>query len=194
MNPRTNQLACICFRALTALSFAFWCPVRSHADAGHWTTSANWSQGDRERYAVHMMLLRGDGNPYHSRILWYQGEAQIYPSTTATFYGGEWGWRSLSDTAVVFYPTANFDPLGLDTCGMNPFCGSHTILRDGRVLIAGGHNPFIFDYGDNRARIFTDGTHSAKGSWSVARNMNLWRWYPDRLPVLRARMTSVRQG
>src|SRR5207245_712722 len=100
------------------------------------------------------------------------------PSTVTRFYGGEWGWRPLTDTTIVRFPTANFDTIHVDTCGMDPFCGSHAILGDGRVLMAGGHNPFIMDYGDNRVRIFTDGADTSSGAWSVAHVMNLWRWYP----------------
>lgn len=64
------------------------------ADTGQWTPdSVNWSEGNVERYAVHMMLLRGDNKPYHSRILWFQGE----DLSLNTLYGGEWGWTPGND-------------------------------------------------------------------------------------------------
>ncbi len=53
-------------------------------------------------YAVHMALLPGDNNPYHSRILWFYGQ----PFTELG--GGEWGWLVGNDGYGTF-PTASFE-------------------------------------------------------------------------------------
>ena len=51
-----------------------------YSTTGHWTPPADWhlegTQTDNLKYAVHLVLLRGDGSPYHSRILWWRAEKQ----------------------------------------------------------------------------------------------------------------------
>ena len=63
-----------------------------------------------------------------------------------------------------------------NTCGPSTcelFCSGHTILADGRVLVAGGQNTALGSgNGLNQASIF-DGT-----SWSATGYMTYARWYP----------------
>src|SRR5262249_32103573 len=75
----------------------------AHPDGpGKWTPSNTSSHWDWRRYSgdprhgVHMILLPGDGSPYHSRILWWREERSVPvpPYLPAPeFSGGMWGWR-----------------------------------------------------------------------------------------------------
>ena len=153
------------------------------AEVGHWTPKSYWSEGEQARYAVHMMLLRGDAT-YHSRILWFQGENVAGD----TLYGGEWGWTPGGDDYSQF-PTSHFVRLGLNHSGMNPFCAGHAMLGgagDDRVLVAGGYDPNVQEYGEIRARIFTDGTGDARGTWTPVPDMHYRRFYPT--------LTTLRDG
>ena len=145
----------------------------------------NWAESSQARFAVNMLLLRGDSQHYHSRILWWGNEGVIGNAPLDSLYGGEWGWTPGND-GCSSYPASHFVRLGVDTSGMDPFCSGHAMLGDGKVLIAGGQNAFIAQYGENRARIYTAGTDS-RGTWSpTAHPMNFWRYYPT--------VTTLRDG
>lgn len=61
---------------------------------------------------------------------------------------------------------------------VNVFCGGHTFLPDGRLLVAGGH---IKDgEGKNQTSIydFADGSADGSGNWHPTGLMNAGRWYP----------------
>ena len=56
--------------------------------------------------------------------------------------------------------------------GYDLFCAGHTLLHDGRVLIAGGH---IADFvGLAKTSIYNPATNS----WTAVPDMNAGRWYP----------------
>lgn len=57
----------------------------------------------------------------------------------------------------------------------NMFCGGHTFLADGRLLVVGGHQDFFVGIPD--ANLFESTKHPAE-TWSVAANMAYPRWYP----------------
>lgn len=151
--------------------------------SGQWTPAQPWG-GDNtnNRYAVHMMLMAGDGLPYHSRILWYGGLGG-----GSNLRGGEWGWTPGGD-GCSNYPNANFTLLAPGDPGIDIFCGGHTLLGDGRALLAGGTEHHSGSYGVRSARLFTPGTSSAAGGWSSPPpgEMSERRWYPT--------MTTLRDG
>src|SRR6185369_8417653 len=59
------------------------------------------------------------------------------------------------------------------TAPVNVFCGGHTILPDGRVIVVGGH--------DNAAHVGLKATNifnPQTQSWTQTNNMQFARWYP----------------
>lgn len=141
--------------------------------SGMWTPKHDWasSADPDQRTAIHMMLLRGDGAPYHSRVMWFGGEP------LSVFKGGIWGWRFLSDSCVSF-PTTNFEAIAPPTVGYNVFCSGHSSLADGRMLVAGGNGLVIDAYGEDRASIHSIGSGTASGAWDSVGFMSTRRWYP----------------
>ena len=162
--------------ALAALllgSLYFSLPLQSQAGigkTGRWTAVSDWAQGNNQRYAIHLLLLRGDHRPYHSRVLWFRGEGG------SQFSGGQWGWQASQDTCLA-WPTASFDSLGMDASGVNFFCGGHATLADGRLMLVSGTSPSAATYGENRTRIFTAGAGNEKGAWTESDSLEQWRWY-----------------
>ena len=141
------------------------------AHPGRWSDAVSWNASGFNRYAIHMVLVPGDGNPYHSRILWYRGE------TPTRFDGGEWGWApGAIDCAS--YPGSSFTALPIAGPGMDVFCSGHSTLADGRVFVPGGTDPVTGHYGENKTRIYAPGTGTAAGTWSTPPEMVDWRWYP----------------
>lgn len=160
--------------SLGVLAVLAW-PTAGHAvGSGKWTPKFDWASSapsDR-RTAIHMMLLRGDGVPYHSRVFWYGGEP------LHEFKGRLWGWNPVSDSCDSF-PTTNFTAITpLPTVGYNVFCSGHAALADGRMLVAGGHSHETGAFGVNRATIHTTGAGSAAGAWDSVNSMAERRWYP----------------
>src|SRR5437867_1768839 len=140
-----------CFALVYALTCVLpWLVHSGHADTGMWTDTLNWSGADVNRYAVHLMLVPGDNHPYHSRILWLKEQLDNQ------IKGGKWVWWLLNYGCSA-YPTANFDSLGLDTCGLDMFCDAHIMLADGREMHIGGTSPVTLDYGERKSRIFKAG-------------------------------------
>ena len=95
-SPRSNPPTRFLFLLLFGLPFvALIAPLPASATysiTGRWTPPADWhlegTQVDKLKYAVHMVLIRGDGDPYHSRVLWWRAEKQD------EFRGGQWGWKA----------------------------------------------------------------------------------------------------
>jgi hypothetical protein len=145
-------------------------PLR--AEDGKWSPSMDWSGGSLSKYAVHMVLLPGDDNPYHSRVVWYRGE------NATTFFGGEWGWLTGNDGCTAF-PTGSFAPLSIQPSGVDLFCSGSVGLSDGRSFFPGGTDPVTGSYGENKSRVLTRGTLTAASTWSPGSEMNDWRWYPS---------------
>jgi hypothetical protein len=150
------------------LSLAGAGPV-SAAGPGQWTPWVDWGAGDREKYAVHLALLPGDGTSYHSNVLFFHGEFGD------SFSGRLWGWRTGNDGCQTF-PGGSFVERGVPTSGLNPFCAGATAI-DRRVLIIGGHDPVTGDYGERRCRIFDAGACGTPASWSEPGEMRRYRWY-----------------
>lgn len=147
-------------------------PPSAAAHPGQWSDSLSWNLPLFNRYAIHMALVPGDGALYHSRILWFRGEA---PNR---FDGGEWGWLTGSASCSA-YPATSFIALPIAAPGMDVFCAGQTSLGDGRVFIPGGTDPVTGHFGENKTRIYTRGTGMAAGSWTpTPPDMVDWRWYP----------------
>jgi hypothetical protein len=146
-------------------------------EPGLWTASGAWGPDPNDRYAVHQVLIPGDGNPYHSRILWFRGEKYQSPPPYL-FRGGEWGWRSGNESCVE-YPSSSFDDLGIGASNVDIFCSGHAAIPGGSVLITGGTHPLTEEYGENQARRYTSGSGTTAGTWTPQPpTMNDWRWYP----------------
>lgn len=155
---------------------------------GQWTPPKWWGgNSTNNRYAVHMMLLAGDGAPYHSRILWYGGLGG-----GENLRGGEWGWTPGSD-GCSSYPASNFTLLTPADPGMDLFCGGHAILGDGRALLVGGTEHHSGSYGVRGARLFTPGTGMSAGSWSSPHPGELAerRWYPTATTLRDGRVLAL---
>src|SRR5262249_53896591 len=156
---------------------------------GKWTPSNTSSHWDWRRYSgdtrhgVHMILLPGDGSPYHSRILWWREERSVPvpPYLPAPeFSGGMWGWRDSCsvDRCVGAASSPCFDTLAVDLARMDPFCAGNTQLGDGTLLTSGGTDRTVGFYGENDARIFNPGTGTSGGTWTTVDSMAEFRWYP----------------
>lgn len=166
-------------------------PILAAIHPGKWTAWKRWgSESDPFSHAVHLILMPGDGNPYHSRILWWREEKER--GGTTTFYGGQWGWKQVSDYNCVAYPDASFTDLGTaPLTGMDPFCSGHALLDSSYVLITGGTDPNTNQYGENKARIFRPGSGTSFGTWSIVEPMADWRWYPTTIPLRNARSLTL---
>ena len=173
-----HRLAC------TVLLWAFvacCCLLRSalpaHATydvSGHWSPSADSSAGNTSRYAVHLLLLRGDGVPYHSRILYWRAIRDNQ------FHGRQWGWKKDVDDGCQTFPSPNdtsLTMLEVPLTDMDLFCAGHCEIG-GTAFMPGGTDPSTGLYGENRSRVFEVGAGSESGSWSNPGTMAEWRWYP----------------
>lgn len=155
---------------------------------GQWTPPTWWGgNSTNNRYAVHMMLLAGDGDPYHSRILWYGGLGG-----GENLRGGEWGWTPGND-ACGSYPTGSFTLLTPADPGMDLFCGGHALLGDGRALLVGGTEHHSGSYGLRGTRLFTPGTGTSPGGWSNPHPGELAerRWYPTATTLRDGRVLAL---
>ncbi len=143
------------------------------AGPGRWSQLTDWSGGDSHKYAVHVMLVRGDNNPFNSRILWWGPQG---PNQFPQFHGGEWGWKAGSESCDAF-PVDSLVALGIGLPGEDIFCSRHAMLADpGRVLVAGGSSPGTYAYGISEASIYARGPGTTAGTWSTADTMSEWRW------------------
>lgn len=150
-------------------------PALGVADSGRWTPDLDMAQvpGWPEGIAVHLMLLKGDGNPYHSRVVWLKGR------TPNAWFGGEWGWNPASD-ACTSWPTTSFTKLNLLDPQANIFCAGHTELGEpgGRTLVVGGTED-ASERGMRFAKFLTPGTSTSASTWTTADSMIEKRWYPS---------------
>src|SRR6267378_1132873 len=165
-----------CHVVLLTTLFLVW-DVRStraltKADTGKWTPNSDWrSTNDVTRHAIHMALVRGDNNPYHSRILWWSGDA-------SGFFGGcEWGWKTGGDGCDSFPQASRFTEISVPSSNEDVFCSGQAALADGRMLSAGGADSATGDYGDDQTRVWRTGTGSGSGAWTNSGAMKQWRWY-----------------
>ena len=148
------------------------------SETGQWTPDEAWGTQADNRYAVHLALLPGAGNP-HSHVLFWNN------SFTSIFRGHDWGWNPGNDGCGAF-PSASFTDILVPGVNVNLFCSGNTLLPDGRAVMPGGTEPVTGTYGENRVRIFTPGPGYSSGSWSDPGRMADWRWYPA--------ATSLRDG
>jgi hypothetical protein len=87
-------------------------------DKGKWTQPEYWGEHpdgpvNAGTYAVHLMLLRGDGNPDHSRILYYVAQNHAQAAQPAPYFAGrERGWNPGNDYCS--------DTTGLASCSAAP--------------------------------------------------------------------------
>ena len=170
MRPATCSLAREPVSTLTLLPLAiltliFLSAPDAIASPGKWATSADSSNGDPLRYAVHMALLRSQSVPFHSRILWFRGQE-------TGFHGAEWGWLPGNDGCNSF-PGNSFVRVSPDTAsvmpnapGMDIFCAGHTGLADGRLFVPGGTNAQSGYYARTRpaSSLAEPGTGTAPGA------------------------------
>jgi hypothetical protein len=131
---------------------------------GQWT-STPLDPGFTE---VHMVLLPGDGAPYHSRILTWDEHGN----------GKEFGWKTGFDGCGTTAWSSFESPSQWTWApGANIFCAGHAMLGDGTMLSAGGAD-VIFAWGIRDGRTFQAGTGSSPGIWLSKPLMNRERFYP----------------
>lgn len=159
--------------------------VAAATGPARWTPSVDWGGGDPNRYAVNMILMAGDGAPYHSRILWFRGHG----SSMSGLGGGEWGWTPGNEDCAS-YPAASFTALAPADPLMDVFCSGHAGLADGRILLAGGNDPESEHYGDKQSRLFTPGVGASPGTWSNPPDLARRRWYPTAVTLRDGRVAA----
>src|SRR5262249_6229690 len=124
------------------------------ANVGEWSRVWPWpNDGDVEGYAGHL-----DGLPTGEGLFW----------------GGHGLENPPEPLGTPANPDDRDDPgqfrLAADL-GYNHFCSGHAFLRDGMLLVAGGHPPGAPP--SARAALY-DPFHD---SWRRIRNMDTFRWY-----------------
>jgi hypothetical protein len=138
-----------CTLALSANRSAtanFSAPLGPEAQAGRWS-----SPKSTPIVGLHLSLL-----PSGNALVWgHDGEPQV--------------WNTLGGSFTQMANTICDDPLGCEL-----FCSGHTVLADGRLLVAGGHDEARGNsYGLTQSSIF-DGN-----GWQKAAPMRYARWYPS---------------
>jgi hypothetical protein len=177
---RDAALACACVLALVPLSRV------DAAGSAQWTPAVNWATAGSNAYAVHMVLMAGDGTSYHSRILWFRGHGG------SGLQGGEWGWNwQPGNEDCTSYPSGNFTALNPQDPSVDIFCSGHAGLWDGRIVLPGGTQPGTGSYGENASRVFTPGAGSAPGTWSNPGNLAERRWYPSATTLRDGRVSAL---
>jgi hypothetical protein len=128
-----------------AVTANFSAPAGTEARMGRWS-----SPQTTPVIGLHLSLL-----PSGNALLWgHAGQAQV--------------WNAQGGSFTEVANTVCDDPLGCEL-----FCSGHTILGDGRVLVAGGHDEARGNqYGLTQSSIF-DGN-----GWSPSGRMQYPRWYP----------------
>jgi hypothetical protein len=155
-------------------------PANAQPDAiGRWTPIGNnWFFEQ-----IHMALLRGDttlnGPPgsYHSKLLSW-GPSGPTPD------GKLWGWNpsaASSDNDCSAYPLTQFDSLAFGTLPQNIFCGGHTSLGDGDLLVTGGQDGPV-GVGLRHSFRFR-ANMSAAQQWAPQGLMESGRWYPTNVTL-----------
>ena len=145
-------------------------PARTYTlnETGRWTPPYALSG-----IQVHMALLPGDGQPYHSKVLWWYGRGHHEHT-----YAGILRWTPGEYTCTSFPGTSLIEPatvpLPQDTAGV--FCSSESHLPGGDLFLAGGTQPGT-EYGVNHAFTFSAATEN----WTRVDSMGIGvrRYYPS---------------
>ena len=177
---RSAALACAVVLALATAPP----PSVDAAGPAQWTPAVNWAAPGSNAYAVHMVLMAGDGSNHHSRILWFRGHGG------AGLQGGEWGWQPGNESCAS-YPSGSFTALSPPDPLVDIFCSGHAGLWDGRIVLPGGTQPGTGTYGENASRVFTPGTGSSPGTWSNPGNLAERRWYPTATTLRDGRVSAL---
>ena len=108
---------------LSLILFVLASPAQA-VQLGQWSPVASW---ETNAVPLHLALVRGDGDPFHSRIVWW-----------GNYGGGVFGWRADGAGCNAFPDTTGATPTlhPLHPAGVNEdlFCGGQTQLADGRSL------------------------------------------------------------
>lgn len=179
--PRRPLLLALALLTLPTASPAQ--PLAHHP--GAWTTHAKWPGRDSVQ-AVHMALVRGDtlfARP-HSQVLawgsWTTDLEEGFPNN-----GGRWGWSPASDACA--QAAGNLTLLPTHRPPFNLFCGGHTALPDGDLLVVSGHERTIAGVP------FSARFRRESGTWDAAVPMAGRRWYPNAtvLPEAQGRILAT---
>lgn len=140
------------------------------AQPGRWSPrSSSWNGT-----AIHMALLRGDGSPYHSRIVWWQSEG-----TSPTFVGGQWGWKSHAEVGDCSrYPDSAMVAISLADPGDNIFCTALTQTSRGQLAVIAG-TELGTENGLRKTNIFRVPAGESTGTWTAHDSMTTYRYYPN---------------
>ena len=161
--------------------------VPASPDKGRWTAPENWGSADG-RYAIHLALVRGDGAPDHSRVL-YWNSSQI--GQPGYLWGQELGWSPGNDDCSLATGTG-FTHRGSPPAPMQVFCAGHTQLADGgRLLVHGGTFPGGGAYGERKTALFTAGSGFTAGGWTQSGTMSDGRWYPTAVALIDGRALGL---
>jgi hypothetical protein len=135
----------VAMSANRSVTASFSAPPGPEAQAGRWSAPQGMPV-----VSLHMSLL-ANGNG----LMWgHAGEAQV--------------WNAQGGNFTQAANTVCGDPLGCEL-----FCSGHTLLADGRLLVAGGHDEARGNsYGLTQSSIF-DGS-----GWQRSGQMHYPRWYP----------------
>lgn len=153
------------------------------AQSGKWSSVASWETGS---VPLHLALVRGDGNPFHSRIVWWGTTLYSDPAG-----GGIIGWRADGLGCGTFPDTTGatptFDPLHPWAVNENLFCSALTQLADGKVYSLGGSYP---NSAGLRSTWTYDGSSGGTnlGTWTQRGSMAQHRWYPTAISLRDGRM------
>ena len=172
-HQRTLRMVLQLFAGAVAMLFALPAAARPPTNPGKWTSSVTMHPSDsypKNQIAVHLALMRGNMDihrRYHSQVLWFGFGGGIFVDF---FNGGLWSWNPVSDSCALSL-SQNLVDVPISAPPKNIFCGAHTHLADGNLLIVGGHDGN--DTGSNGATIFDRSTRS----WVSTDSMSQRRWY-----------------
>jgi uncharacterized repeat protein (TIGR02543 family) len=140
----------IAMSANRSVTATFSAPLGPEAQVGRWS-----SPQSTPVVALHLSLL-----PSGNALLWgHGGEPQV--------------WNAQGGSFTQVANTDCTDPLGCEL-----FCSGQTVLADGRLLVAGGHD----EARGNSHGLTQSSTFDGNG-WQPAGRMSYARWYPTLVPL-----------
>ena len=150
-------------KRIAVLGLTALCAALGAQSMGTWT-NINWPNGYYVR-GIHLILF-----PDNRIMLWNnQLRFGVAAPDTRRIVVAEPGQNFAYDQFVVETTAINHTT--------NLFCGGHTFLEDGRLVVAGGHK-FENGYGDDRINVFD--YKNPKAEWITGDNpMIQYRWYPS---------------